>query len=200
MVNAALTPSGQDRQNGANVGARSGPRAAPGVLEPAIGAFHPYNVRRSDRRSEIGSDETTFSLIGRNCWTVRLVRRTDRGTARHRRAPSRSGPGRTATCRQRECRVRFGDASDSPTKQFAPLSTQSQRVGRSGIVVDMAVKIQELLKQLSADGWVQVRQKGSHRQFHHPTKPGTVTVAGKASLDIPPGTLNNISKQAGLKK
>lgn len=64
----------------------------------------------------------------------------------------------------------------------------------------MAVKIQELLKQLSADGWVQVRQKGSHRQFHHPTKPGTVTVAGKASLDIPPGTLNNISKQAGLKK
>lgn len=64
----------------------------------------------------------------------------------------------------------------------------------------MAVKIQELLKQLAADGWVQVRQKGSHRQFHHPTKPGIVTVAGKASLDIPPGTLNNILKQAGLKK
>ena len=64
----------------------------------------------------------------------------------------------------------------------------------------MAVTIQELLKQLAADGWVQVRQKGSHRQFHHPTKPGTVTVAGKASLDIPPGTLNSISKQAGLKK
>jgi predicted RNA binding protein YcfA (HicA-like mRNA interferase family) len=64
----------------------------------------------------------------------------------------------------------------------------------------MAVTVQELLKQLAADGWVQVRQKGSHRQFHHPTKPGTVTVAGKASLDIPPGTLNNILKQAGLKK
>ena len=64
----------------------------------------------------------------------------------------------------------------------------------------MAVKVQELLKQLAADGWVQVRQKGSHRQFHHPTKPGTVTVAGKASLDIPPGTLNNVLKQAGLKK
>ena len=64
----------------------------------------------------------------------------------------------------------------------------------------MAVKIQELLKQLAADGWVQVRQKGSHRQFHHPTKPGTVTVAGKASLDIPPGTLNSVLKQAGLKK
>ena len=64
----------------------------------------------------------------------------------------------------------------------------------------MAVKVQELLKQLAADGWVQVRQRGSHRQFHHPTKPGTVTVTGKASLDIPPGTLNNVLKQAGLKK
>ena len=64
----------------------------------------------------------------------------------------------------------------------------------------MAVKVQELLRRLVADGWVQVRQAGSHRQLHHPTKPGTVTVAGKASLDVPPGTLNNVLKQAGLKK
>jgi predicted RNA binding protein YcfA (HicA-like mRNA interferase family) len=48
--------------------------------------------------------------------------------------------------------------------------------------------------------WVQVRVKGSHRQFHHPTKRGTVTVAGKPSIDIPPGTLNSALKQAGLKK
>jgi predicted RNA binding protein YcfA (HicA-like mRNA interferase family) len=41
--------------------------------------------------------------------------------------------------------------------------------------------------------------KGSHRQFHHPEKPGTVTVAGKLSLDVPPGTLKNILKQARLK-
>lgn len=34
----------------------------------------------------------------------------------------------------------------------------------------------------------------------HPTKPGTVTVSGKASLDVPPGTLNSVLKQAGLKK
>ena len=64
----------------------------------------------------------------------------------------------------------------------------------------MPVKVHELLTRLEADGWVQVRQKGSHRQFHHPTKPGTVTVAGKPSVEIPPGTLNNILKQAGLKK
>jgi len=31
--------------------------------------------------------------------------------------------------------------------------------------------------------------KGSHRQFHHSEKPGTGTVAGNLSLDVPPGTL-----------
>jgi hypothetical protein len=38
------------------------------------------------------------------------------------------------------------------------------------------------------------------QQFHHSTKPGTVTVAGKPSVDVPPGTLNSALKQAGLKK
>ena len=41
--------------------------------------------------------------------------------------------------------------------------------------------------------------KGSHRQFKHSTKVGTVTVAGKPSIEIPPGTLSSILKQAGLK-
>jgi predicted RNA binding protein YcfA (HicA-like mRNA interferase family) len=52
---------------------------------------------------------------------------------------------------------------------------------------------------IEADGWQQVRVKGSHRQFRHPRKPGTVTVAGKPGIDIPPGTLNSVLKQAGLK-
>ncbi|MGQ0735085.1 MAG: type II toxin-antitoxin system HicA family toxin [Acidobacteriota bacterium] len=64
----------------------------------------------------------------------------------------------------------------------------------------MPVKVHELLARLEADGWFQMRQKGSHRQFHHRTKPGTVTVAGKPSLEVPPGTLSSILKQAGLKK
>jgi predicted RNA binding protein YcfA (HicA-like mRNA interferase family) len=64
----------------------------------------------------------------------------------------------------------------------------------------MPVKVQELLAMPQADGWFQVRQKGSHRQLHHPSKPGTVTVAGKASVEVPAGTLNSILKQAGLKK
>ena len=44
-----------------------------------------------------------------------------------------------------------------------------------------------------------VRMRGSHRQYRHPEKSGTVTVAGKPSADIPPGTLASILKQAGLK-
>ena len=61
------------------------------------------------------------------------------------------------------------------------------------------VKVRDILKRLRDDGWLEVRMKGSHRQFHHPEKPGTVTVAGKPSLEIPPGTLSNILKQALLK-
>lgn len=41
--------------------------------------------------------------------------------------------------------------------------------------------------------------RGSHRQFKHPTKPGRVTIAGKPSDNLAPGTLNSILKQAGLK-
>ena len=62
------------------------------------------------------------------------------------------------------------------------------------------MKVKDLIKLLEVDGWHQVRMKGSHRQFHHPTKKGTVTVAGKPNVDIPPGTLNSAIKQAGLKK
>jgi predicted RNA binding protein YcfA (HicA-like mRNA interferase family) len=51
-----------------------------------------------------------------------------------------------------------------------------------------------------ADGWREVTTKGSHRQFKHPTKPGRVTVSGPMSDGLPPGTLNSILKQAGLKK
>jgi predicted RNA binding protein YcfA (HicA-like mRNA interferase family) len=61
------------------------------------------------------------------------------------------------------------------------------------------MKVSEVIALIEADGWSLARMRGSHRQFKHPSKPGTVTVAGKPSLDLPPGTLNSILKQAGLK-
>jgi predicted RNA binding protein YcfA (HicA-like mRNA interferase family) len=61
------------------------------------------------------------------------------------------------------------------------------------------LKFKELIKLLEKDGWYLVRQKGSHQQYHHSTKRGTVTIAGKSNDDIAKGTLNNILKQAQLK-
>ena len=61
------------------------------------------------------------------------------------------------------------------------------------------MKIKDLIATIELDGWQQVRQKGSHRQYHHPIKSGTVTVAGKPSVDVPQGTLLNVLKQVGLK-
>jgi predicted RNA binding protein YcfA (HicA-like mRNA interferase family) len=51
---------------------------------------------------------------------------------------------------------------------------------------------------LKDDGWFIVRQRGSHRQLQHATKPGTVTVAGKPGDDLHPKTEASIRKQAGL--
>jgi predicted RNA binding protein YcfA (HicA-like mRNA interferase family) len=61
------------------------------------------------------------------------------------------------------------------------------------------MKVREVLRILKQDGWIMERTRGSHRQFRHPTKPGTVTVAGKPNLDLRPATLSSILKQAGLK-
>jgi predicted RNA binding protein YcfA (HicA-like mRNA interferase family) len=61
------------------------------------------------------------------------------------------------------------------------------------------MKVSEVIKLLERDGWYLARTKGSHRQYKHPSKSGTVTIAGKPSIDVPVGTLNSILKQAGLK-
>jgi predicted RNA binding protein YcfA (HicA-like mRNA interferase family) len=59
------------------------------------------------------------------------------------------------------------------------------------------MKVREVLKLLKDDGWDIVVTRGSHRQLKHATKTGRVTVAGKPSDEIKPGTLNSILKQAG---
>ncbi len=55
----------------------------------------------------------------------------------------------------------------------------------------------EIIAILHDDGWREVRCKGDHHHFRHPTKPGTVTVTHPLK-DIPRRTLNNIAKQAGV--
>jgi len=62
------------------------------------------------------------------------------------------------------------------------------------------MKVREAIRLIEEDGWILAATRGSHRQFKHPAKPGRVTIAGKLSDDVAPGTLNSILKQAGLKE
>jgi predicted RNA binding protein YcfA (HicA-like mRNA interferase family) len=59
------------------------------------------------------------------------------------------------------------------------------------------VKVREVLAMLRADGWVMVAQRGSHKQFKHPSRRGRVTVAGHDNDDLAVGTLRSIFRQAG---
>ena len=54
-----------------------------------------------------------------------------------------------------------------------------------------------VIRALEGDGWVQVAQRGSHKQFKHPTKPGRVTVPHPVK-DLPIGTLRSIERQSGV--
>ena len=56
------------------------------------------------------------------------------------------------------------------------------------------MKVRKIIKMLENDGWYLHRTKGSHRQYKYLNKTGIVTVAGKLSLELPPGTLNSILK------
>ncbi len=62
------------------------------------------------------------------------------------------------------------------------------------------MKFGEIIRLIEDDGWRLVAQRGSHRQYEHPTKPGKVTVAGKPNADVPKGTAANILRQAGLQR
>ena len=59
------------------------------------------------------------------------------------------------------------------------------------------MKVRDVIRRLRREGWELVRTRGDHRQFAHPTKRGLVTVAGKPHVDVPPGTLASIRRQAG---
>ncbi|MEI6139711.1 MAG: type II toxin-antitoxin system HicA family toxin [Mariniphaga sp.] len=57
-----------------------------------------------------------------------------------------------------------------------------------------------MIEIIEADGWFLNRQKGSHKQYKHVAKKGTVTFTyhGK-NEDLDHFLVNSILKQAGLK-
>ena len=63
-----------------------------------------------------------------------------------------------------------------------------------------SVKTRDIIKLLENSGWRQVRSKGGHRQFKHPTKSGRVTVPYHGgNEDLPAFIIDSILRQAGLK-
>lgn len=61
-------------------------------------------------------------------------------------------------------------------------------------------KVREAIRLVERNGWRLARTRGSHRQYRHPDRPGTVTIAGKLGDDLPPGTWASIMKQSGLEE
>ena len=59
------------------------------------------------------------------------------------------------------------------------------------------LKPREVIRVLLASGFVQVRQRGSHKLFRHPDGRGT-TVADHGGRDIGPPMLRQIAKDIGL--
>jgi predicted RNA binding protein YcfA (HicA-like mRNA interferase family) len=64
----------------------------------------------------------------------------------------------------------------------------------------MPMKVREVVAVLERNGWVLVRQRGSHRNYRRPDSPVVVTVAGKRSETIRPGTLAHIRRTSGLEE
>jgi predicted RNA binding protein YcfA (HicA-like mRNA interferase family) len=64
----------------------------------------------------------------------------------------------------------------------------------------MMMKVREVIRMIEDDGWRYHSQKGSHRQYVHPTKKGRVTVAGKPNHDMDQKTLATIFGQAQIEK
>jgi len=69
---------------------------------------------------------------------------------------------------------------------------------KGGRDVRKSYSSRQIIKALQKDGWQEVKCKGDHHQFKHPTKPGKVTVIHPVKdLDIE--VLKSIETQSGLK-
>jgi predicted RNA binding protein YcfA (HicA-like mRNA interferase family) len=61
------------------------------------------------------------------------------------------------------------------------------------------MRAREIIRVLEADGWSEARSKGSHRQFKHPNKPGTLTVPVHGAKDLSQNVLSAIEKACSPK-
>lgn len=60
------------------------------------------------------------------------------------------------------------------------------------------MKVKEVVKRREEDGWYQLRQESSHRNFRKEDNPSVVTVPGQDRDDVSPGVLSDIRRKTGL--
>jgi predicted RNA binding protein YcfA (HicA-like mRNA interferase family) len=77
-------------------------------------------------------------------------------------------------------------------------SRTGENINNRRLRIGFVVTVREIIKTIESEGWFLSRQRGSHRQFKHPTRGGIVTVAGKPSKDLAPKTVKSIFRQAGM--
>jgi predicted RNA binding protein YcfA (HicA-like mRNA interferase family) len=56
----------------------------------------------------------------------------------------------------------------------------------------------QIISAIEAEGWYEVAQKGSHKQFRHPTRKGKTTIPVHGSKDVPLPVVKSIEKQSGV--
>jgi predicted RNA binding protein YcfA (HicA-like mRNA interferase family) len=60
----------------------------------------------------------------------------------------------------------------------------------------MPMKVREVIYFLQKRGWIEIRARGSHRNFKHPNSPYVITVPGTDGKEVAPGTLKDILRKA----
>ena len=61
-------------------------------------------------------------------------------------------------------------------------------------------KVRGSIAEVEADGWVLHHTRGSHRQYRHPVKAGTVTIPGHPGEDMDPGIVHSIYRQVQIQR
>lgn len=62
-------------------------------------------------------------------------------------------------------------------------------------------KVRDMMEVVRKDGWTMIKSnRGDHRQYKHPSKPGKVTIDGKPGDDVDAWLWNSMLRQAGLRE
>jgi len=149
------------------------------------------------------------SRPGWDCWCHHSRTRTTTTWRQGRRPPAHGSQPALAipssshrpsppTIRRRSVRLERESDHLSGACLAPPCESASDRRIRGSRDRRQMPKARDAIRLVESAGWVWVRTRGSHRQYQHPRRPGTVTVAGKLRDSVAPKTWRSILRQAGL--